>query len=494
MPKQPKQKGKLAKALSGQQAAAAQRAAAERAAQADKDRADAQKAKMSSGRMGKNKRRKVGEGKTATAGEGDVDDDAEDEKTAEERQEERRKKGTQPFRRGERVLLVGEGNFSFSHSLLLPTSVASASSSGSSPPQPLITPSLLLCTAYDSEKVAREKYPDLDAHVSALRSAGATVLFGVDATKLEENKEVREFAKLGKVKNRPAGKKGKEVAGVYEGEGGYDKIVFNFPHVGQGITDQARNVRTNQSLLLDFYRSSALLLRRGTPRAPGSTTRDVTASQSRSARDVSRSPSPAFLLEDEETEDPAVQLLPPPPSTRGSVLLTLRTTAPYSLWLPAQLATKGHLLVPSLLSIPEQKARLAAHNGAEQPTFKTVRSWGFEPTDWEGYEHRRTIGWDEKRSSERNDDIRLTAKERNAKRFSNSGAGGGGGGGGGKDGAKGKEPLMRTWEFELVHFEDEWRHPSASAAGGRGGAGGKAGGGKKRGRAGGADDPDLSDS
>lgn len=45
-------------------------------------------------------------------------------------------------------------------------------------------------------------------HVNAIRAAGATVLFDVDATQLNKCKEVR------------------------DAKGRWDRVVFNFPHVG----------------------------------------------------------------------------------------------------------------------------------------------------------------------------------------------------------------------------------------------------------------------
>ncbi|GAA5981476.1 hypothetical protein JCM11641_004775 [Rhodosporidiobolus odoratus] len=467
----PKSKGKLASALSSQQSAHRARLAAQRSEQAQQDRAQAVKRKMSSGGAegggaggggsgGKAKKRRIStEGGQTTQGESHQVD----------------KPSVQPFRRGERVLLVGEGNFSFSHSLLLPLS----SSTSSTPVQPLITPSLLLCTAFDSQSVASEKYPDLSTHVDALRAAGATVLFGVDATKLEEKKEVREFAGLGKPSMKG---KARECGGIEEGAG-FDKIVFNFPHVGQGITDQTRNIRTNQTLLLDFYRSASLLLRRGTPRAPSAKSTVTKPSRSRD----SLSPSPeagddvvedddfsTSLLEgqDEVPIDSSLAPLPPPPSTRGTLLLTLRTSPPYSLWLPAQLATKGRLLLPSILPQHEFTSRLRTKG--EQPIFKTVRSWEFKPEGWQGYEHRRTLGFDEKLSSGRNEDLKLTAKERQAKKFGGAAVGGE---------SKGeKAGAMRTWEFELELRQDHWVKKE------------KGGKGKKKGRADESEDDDLSDS
>lgn len=167
---------------------------------------------------------------------------------------------------------------------------------------------------------------------------------------------------------------------------------------------------------------------------------------------------------------------PPPPTTRGTILLTLRTNAPYSSWLPAQLATKGPLLAPSILPSHTPKARLA-----DQPTYRTVRSWEFEPDEWEGYEHRRTRGWEAGKSAGANEDLRLSARERLEKK--KNGTLGGGAEGRASE-AKGQ---MRTWEFELVTREDRRNDSDASRRGRRGAAGA---GGKKR-KAGG--DPDLSE-
>merc|ERR1712157_548390 len=47
------------------------------------------------------------------------------------------------------------------------------------------------------------------------------------------------------------------------GDARFDRIVFNFPHVGLGIKDQAHNVTANQRLLLGFFRGAGGLLRPG---------------------------------------------------------------------------------------------------------------------------------------------------------------------------------------------------------------------------------------
>lgn len=261
---------------------------------------------------------------------------------------------------------------------------------------------------------------------------------------------------------------------------------------GQGITDQTRNIRANQTLLLDFYRSASLLLRSGTARAPGLSKSNQRAldtagggggveaefdeDEQEELRMILESATPADS--EEATSALPAPPPPPPPTTRGTVLLTLRTNAPYSSWLPAQLATKGPLLAPSILPSHTPKARLA-----DQPTYRTVRSWEFEPDQWEGYEHRRTRGWEAGKSAGANEDLRLSARERLEKK-KNGTLGGGGAEGRVSSEAKGQ---MRTWEFELVTREDRRNELDASRKRRRGAA---VAGGKKR-KAGG--DPDLSE-
>lgn len=75
----------------------------------------------------------------------------------------------------------------------------------------MISPHLLLATSFDSLTVGLEKYPDLMLHVTAIREAGAKVVFGVDATDLKKCKEVKE-------------------------SGVWDRVAFNFPHVGTVIS------------------------------------------------------------------------------------------------------------------------------------------------------------------------------------------------------------------------------------------------------------------
>ena len=80
-------------------------------------------------------------------------------------------------------------------------------------------------TCYDSESVLSEKYPQAADHISALKAEeNISVLYNIDATK------------LGSI-----GGGGKEIR-----KGAFDRIVFNFPHVGGLTKDVNRQVRHNQ--------------------------------------------------------------------------------------------------------------------------------------------------------------------------------------------------------------------------------------------------------
>ncbi|KAI8636409.1 hypothetical protein BD408DRAFT_376945 [Parasitella parasitica] len=119
----------------------------------------------------------------------------------------------------DKILLIGEGNFSFARSLCENYLDAGADN--------------LTATCFDSEKVLYEKYGDeAKENIEIVREYGGTVLFEVDGTDMP--KEAK--------KNK------------------YTKIVFNFPHAGLGIKDQDRNIIENQKLLNGFFDAAEPLL------------------------------------------------------------------------------------------------------------------------------------------------------------------------------------------------------------------------------------------
>lgn len=230
--------------------------------------------------------------------------------------------------------------------------------------------------------------------------------------------------------------------------------------IGQGITDQDRNVRANQTLILNFFRSVAPFLRVGTSSAAvqgkgkASKKKGAAGGKRNRADSDDDDDEPAAAADDAVSEDEqlpvSLTLAPPPPTTSGTVLITLRTISPYSLWCLTHLGTRGSLLAPSILPKPLPKT--------PQPDYLVVRSFEFDPAEWEGYEHRRTVGFKEGVSSAPNDDLKLSARERGEKKREEKEA---------KEREereerqgselvrKGGKALMRTWEFELVPSKDE---------------------------------------
>ena len=112
-----------------------------------------------------------------------------------------------PYSAGHSTLLLGEGDFSFAAALCCLWGDATK----------------LYATAFDGEADASAKYSSLADNVETVRSFGGTALFGIDAMRCHTHGVLRRVA--------------------------FDRIIFNFPHAGAGIKDQARNIATNQALL-----------------------------------------------------------------------------------------------------------------------------------------------------------------------------------------------------------------------------------------------------
>ncbi|KIW00729.1 uncharacterized protein PV09_07714 [Verruconis gallopava] len=139
--------------------------------------------------------------------------------TPKRKEHQQRRASIVPFDVFDNILLVGEGDLSFTLSLLHDHGCAS-----------------LTATTYDSSATLLEKYPHAKDAVQQIKDEDQVVLHGVDATKLSSNKDVRK-------------------------QGPFDIIIFNFPHTGGISTDVNRQVRANQALLSAFFQSSIPLLK-----------------------------------------------------------------------------------------------------------------------------------------------------------------------------------------------------------------------------------------
>jgi len=153
-------------------------------------------------------------------------------------------KPTIPFHPADAVLLIGEGDFSFAHSLLQHHSSSF---------------STLLATTPEERTVLLEKCPQAEGYIDALLSASEVQRAqSVDEDEEEqpheeEQKHDEEEQKKGKnprcnvAYTVDAGKLSR-CAEVRRRKGGWDRIVFNFPHVGGKSTDVRRQVRYNQGM------------------------------------------------------------------------------------------------------------------------------------------------------------------------------------------------------------------------------------------------------
>ena len=184
------------------------------------------------------------------------------------------------------------GDFSFAHSLLNGHGCTS-----------------LLATCYDTRTGLLEKYPQAAALTKDLEAEEAVrVLYAVDATRLD--------------------RAGKEIR-----KGEFDRIVFNFPHVGGLTKDVNRQVRHNQ----------------GTWHPQGRMASGAKA-------DVCF---PELLVGFFRSTIPLLASL-------GSIVVTIFDGEPYELW-----------------NIRD----LARHVG-----LKVERSFKFQASAYPGYKHARTLG------------------------------------------------------------------------------------------------------
>lgn len=129
-----------------------------------------------------------------------------------------------PFSPYSRVILLGEGNFSFSVALL--NKLSSYEDIGNEGKNPI----RVISTCYEKDRIALlEKYPEAENKLQVLETnPSSTVVYGVDATC------VKTITLLFK-KYSPS------------------RIVFNFPHLGLSIKDQQRNISAHQKFITSIF-------------------------------------------------------------------------------------------------------------------------------------------------------------------------------------------------------------------------------------------------
>ncbi|KAH8663590.1 hypothetical protein BGZ60DRAFT_71209 [Tricladium varicosporioides] len=126
-----------------------------------------------------------------------------------------------PFSKNDKILLVGEGDLSFSRSLIFTHSNEN------------VTATVL----ESSEDELISKYPIASENVAAIEEGRGVVKYAIDAGSMNRKK-----------------------LGLGKGDTGWDRIIFNFPHVGGKSKDVNRQVRYNQELLVSFFKSALPLL------------------------------------------------------------------------------------------------------------------------------------------------------------------------------------------------------------------------------------------
>ncbi|CAN6479658.1 unnamed protein product [Victoria cruziana] len=118
------------------------------------------------------------------------------------------------------ILVVGDGDFSFSLSLAKGFGDATN----------------MVCTSLDDEDNLKKKYQNALPNIQKLLGLGCTVMHGVDATKMRllSDLRIRKF----------------------------DRIIFNFPHAGfHGKEDDKKLIRMHRKLVSRFFLNAISLLR-----------------------------------------------------------------------------------------------------------------------------------------------------------------------------------------------------------------------------------------
>ncbi len=240
------------------------------------------------------------------------------------------------------VLLCGEGDFSYCRSLAKLLNEKNAEGVW-----------FILATALDSEATVKHKYRRAAANLSALSSDFGdriVCLFGVDATKLHESKEIKRILSA------------RQTA--------LTRIIFNFPHTGAGIKDRQRNIVVQQRLLSGFFASVSKLILPG-ERPSNSCNYQTTMIKAHVKLNESEAKAVLSKVDNDDDDDATIEAhesafcCP----ERFQCHVTLKTGDPYDSWNVKSVAVKASA---NKLSCPQ--------------------SFRFLPSLYGGYQHCRTIG------------------------------------------------------------------------------------------------------
>ncbi|KAI8455811.1 hypothetical protein BY996DRAFT_7008326 [Phakopsora pachyrhizi] len=260
-------------------------------------------------------------------------------------------------RPGQKILLVGEGNFSFSVSLVVYHSIPGES---------------ITATTIDSRSKVLSKYSDASKFLNVLENHKVNVIFELDCTRLEKDKRIKSL--------KP-----------------FDRVIFNFPHLGLSEADMDRNIRSNQILLLKFFRSVSGVLFKSSSVSnnhPNSSHRNSSKSfdeDSKNSKKKRKRKLSVNKFNCDSSDDESVESVDDHRSANGTVLITLGDKPPYSLWQLPQLAKKGPILVHSIL-YPNQPQNFSNSNPQQQPSFNVLRSFEFKSNLYPMYHHCKTVG------------------------------------------------------------------------------------------------------
>lgn len=241
-------------------------------------------------------------------------------------------------RENDAILVVGDGDFSFSVAV---TKVIEEFALEMAQNNKIYHPPHIITTVYDSEIDVAQKYPHALKNIAFLQSHNSKdelphvhVLFSIDARCLEST--------------GPSG----IVNLIKQQNYNIVRILFNFPHTGEGIKDRLFNIKAQQNLLRQFLESSSKLLN-----MHNASSKEATSIKRRMAIVKKKNHvSNTKYFEDDFTNSP-VEI---------EVHITIRTGDPYDEWNIKSLSPSEHLVY--------------------------CESFVFEPNIYPGYSHVCTKG------------------------------------------------------------------------------------------------------